>query len=313
MTDGFEHARRHTRIAWRRVNGILLLDKPPGVSSNGALQVVRRALRAAKGGHTGNLDVAASGLLPLCFGEATKVCAYLLDSDKRYHANVRLGVVTRTGDAEGEVTASCASRPADSAEIEAVLETLRGRQLQVPPMYSALKHQGRPLYELARRGVEIERSPREISVYALELLHFDGETLTLDVRCSKGTYVRSLAVALGERLGCGAHLSGLRRLVAGPFSVDDAVPLRVFSDGLYREDALTELLRPMDSALGDLPRIELSGVELRRFGQGQCVPLPVGASPGGTVRVYETGGAFRGIGGVDPDGMLRPRRLLNVG
>ena len=313
MTDERSHGRRRPPIAWRKVDGILLLDKPPGISSNGALQVVRRALRAAKGGHTGNLDVAASGLLPLCFGEATKVCGFLLESDKRYHASVRLGEVTRTGDAEGEVIASSLSRPRDAAEIEAALDSLRGAQMQVPPMYSALKHGGRPLYELARRGVEVARAPREISVYALELLHFDGETLTLDVHCSKGTYVRSLAVALGERLGCGAHLAGLRRLVAGPFSVVDAVPLRTFSEGLYPEDALDELLRPMDTALGGLPRVELTGEDSHRFRQGQRVRVSPGLGPeGATARVYDASGAFCGIGVVEPGGVLQPQRLLRL-
>ncbi len=303
-----ERAKRY----WRGVNGILLLDKPTGVSSNQALQIVRRAFSAAKAGHTGNLDVAASGLLPLCFGEATKVCGFLLDSDKRYHTWVKLGQTTTTGDIEGEITGTSAVLPG-IADIEAALAQLRGPLLQVPPMYSALKHAGQPLYKLARQGIEIERKARPIEIFSLDLVQHVGDQLALDIRCSKGTYIRSLAITLGEILGCGAHLSALRRLEAGPFDIGKASPLRLFQVEDYATADYDELLIPMDVALTGLPSVALEPAGVLRFRQGQPVHCPDCKSGAATVRVYEGQGLFLGIGALSEDGIVRPKRLVNSG
>jgi tRNA pseudouridine55 synthase len=298
-----------TRARSRNVDGILLLDKPPGISSNHALQRVRRAFAAAKAGHTGNLDVAASGLLPLCLGEATKVCGFLLDADKRYQALVAFGAETSTGDVEGEVIRRTDRVPASATEIQAALAQLEGEQWQVPPMYSALKHHGQPLYRLARQGIEIERAPRRITIHALDLLrHEDGQAL-IDVRCTKGTYVRSLAVSLGELLGCGAHLAGLRRLEAGPYDITRAHPLSLFEPGAYPPEALAELLLPADSALTSLPALTLNGDTARRLGLGQRVRVPEATGPGVLVRLYDLDGRFLGVGECEADQMVRPRRL----
>jgi tRNA pseudouridine55 synthase len=298
-----------TRARSRNVDGILLLDKPPGISSNHALQRVRRAFAAAKAGHTGNLDVAASGLLPLCLGEATKVCGFLLDADKRYQALVAFGAETSTGDVEGEVIRRTDRVPASATEIQAALAQLEGEQWQVPPMYSALKHHGQPLYRLARQGIEIERAPRRITIHALDLLrHEDGQAL-IDVRCTKGTYVRSLAVSLGELLGCGAHLAGLRRLDAGPYDITRAHPLSLFEPGAYPPEALAELLLPADSALTSLPALTLNGDTARRLGLGQRVRVPEATGPGVLVRLYDLDGRFLGVGECEADQMVRPRRL----
>ncbi|KAB2921992.1 MAG: tRNA pseudouridine(55) synthase TruB, partial [Dechloromonas sp.] len=199
---------------WQRVDGVLLLDKPLGLTSNDALQKARRLFSAAKGGHTGTLDPAATGLLPLCFGEATKFSADLLDADKTYEAVVQLGVTTDSGDAEGQVVAT-APVTVGEAEVRQALPRFTGAIEQIPPMHSALKRNGRPLYELARKGIEVERAPRAVTIHGLELLDFAGDRLTLRVRCSKGTYIRVLAADLGQALGCGAHLVGLRRTAVG--------------------------------------------------------------------------------------------------
>lgn len=297
----------------RAVHGILLLDKPPGISSNRALQVVRRALLAAKGGHTGNLDVAASGLLPLCFGEATKVCGFLLDADKRYQAVVRLGVTTASGDAEGEVLSRSADLPVAANQVEEALASLRGPQRQVPPMYSALKRDGQPLYKLARQGIEVEREARPVTIHRLEMLAWEGETLVLDVSCSKGTYIRSLAMSLGENLGCGASLTALRRLEAGPYDITHAHGLELFEGGRHPPEALEELLLPIDSALQVFPRIDLDEVERRKITLGQALSLAEGQCVVGTARLYGPEGEFLGMGEGDAAGRLRPQRLMATG
>jgi tRNA pseudouridine55 synthase len=215
-----------TRVkkVWQQIDGVLLLDKASGLSSNDALQKARRLFSAAKGGHTGTLDPLATGLLPLCFGEATKFSADLLDADKTYEAEVRLGEVTDTGDAEGQVTASFAV-DVDLVAISAVLPRFTGPIRQIPPMYSALKRDGRPLYELARQGIEVERAARDITIHALECLEFTGQRLVLRVSCSKGTYIRVLAADIGQALGCGAHLTALRRTRVGPLDLAGSVTL----------------------------------------------------------------------------------------
>ena len=291
------------------MSGILLLDKPPGISSNQALQVVRRALQAAKGGHTGNLDVAATGLLPLCFGEATKVCSLLLDSTKRYLAEVQLGRTTTTGDLEGEVISSTTALPTERAVIEAALTHFRGAQQQIPPMFSALKHQGQPLYKLARRGIEIERAPREVTISTLTLLDLIGDRLHLDITCSKGTYIRSLAIDLGAHLGCGATLAHLRRVQVGHFTVTQAHPLDIFTAATYSPATFDELLLPLDAALTDYAMLELVEAAAHGFVQGQASEAATQLR--GAVRVYHQQ-RFLGIGLVDDHGRLLPKRVMQA-
>lgn len=298
--------RRHGR----EVNGILLLDKVPGVTSNGALQDVKRLFQARKAGHTGSLDPLASGLLPICFGEATKLSGFLLNQDKRYEVLVRLGVTTSTADAEGEVLERRPVPPLDAAAVEAVLARFRGEIEQVPPMYSALKHQGQRLYELARQGVEVERAARPVTIHELRLLAMEADTLSISVHCSKGTYVRTLAEDIGAALGCGAHVGALRRTqVGGAYSVAEAktvTQLQAMSD----EERLACLLS-VDHALQDMPSVSL-GEELCFFlRKGQPVFVPK-APTSGWLRLYDKRGVLLGVGELLDDGKVAPRRLLNV-
>jgi len=299
------------KIEWRKVDGILLLDKPVGLSSNAVLQQVRRLYHAAKAGHTGNLDPLASGLLPVCLGEATKITSYLLSAGKRYQAVVKLGERTVTGDAEGAVIECLPVPSLDRVMVETVLNGFCGTRMQTPPMHSALKHQGQPLYKLAARGITIERRPRAITITALTLLDFDGVALTIDVSCSKGTYIRVLAEEIGTALSTCAHLSALRRTEVRPFSLDEAVTLETLAAraeaGL---PALDELLRPMDQALSHWPMVSLDERAAILLQQGQRVPAPAG--PEGLVRVYGPAGGFVGMGEI-AGGLLIPRRLLSGG
>lgn len=285
---------------------MLLLDKPSGISSNTALQEAKRLLEAAKAGHAGTLDPLASGLLPLLFGEATKFARFGLDSDKTYLAAVRLGARTATGDAEGEVLERRAVE-VDDAQIAAALGRFRGEILQVPPMYSALKRDGRPLYELARAGKSVEREPRRVTIHELELQGRDEDLLRLRVRCSKGTYVRQLAEDLGDALGTVAHLEALRRTGAGEFTLSQAV-------GLERFRALDEAgrqacLLPAESLLALLPMVRLAPEATLRFMQGQAVQA--GTAPAAACRVLGDTGALLGVGEAGTDGKLRPVRLLS--
>ena len=298
----------------RPVNGILVLDKPEGMSSNQALQTAKRLFFAAKAGHTGSLDPLATGVLPLCFGEATKFSQYLLDADKAYTSTFRLGVATATGDAEGEVIREANASALAEADVENALAAFRGEIEQVPSMYSALKHDGKPLYQLARQGKEVERKARRVVIKQLELRDFrGGEHPEADVylECSKGTYVRSLAEDLGEALGVGAHVSALRRTQAGPFRLEDSVNLATL-ESLKAHDQLAEmdaLLRPADSALDGLPLVELtesSGFYMR---QGQPVQVP-NAPCDGMVRIALETGEFLGVGEILDDGRVAPRRLV---
>lgn len=292
--------------AWRQVDGVLLLDKSSGMTSNDALQKARRLFSAAKGGHTGTLDPLASGLLPLCFGEATKFAADLLDADKTYEATLQLGATTDTHDAEGTVLAT---RPVHcgEAEIRAVLPRFCGPILQVPPMYSALKRDGRPLYELARQGVEVERQPRQVTIQAIDVLEFAGTTVRLRVRCSKGTYIRVLAADLGEALGCGAHLAALRRTAVGPLELAGAPTLDAIAS--LPEADRPGCLAPVDALLGSLPRVDLEGSPAERFRHGNPVESPIVAA--GRLRVYE-GGRLIGIGEIDAGRKLWPKRLVQL-
>lgn len=290
------------------VNGVLLLDKPIGLTSNAALQEAKRIFRARKAGHTGSLDPIATGLLPLCFGEATKISRFLLEAPKRYQARFRLGQTTATGDAEGEVVATRAVT-VGRAEVESALTRFMGEIEQIPPMYSAIKLHGQPLYKLARQGIEVERAPRRVTVYELRLLGHGGDEIEIEVACSSGFYVRALAHDLGEVLGCGAHVTALRRTAVGAFRVEEAVTLE-------RLKALTDpaersaLLLPSDRGLAHLPGVNLSRDAAYYLCRGQSVRAE--AVPGaGWVRLYGEGAHFLGVGVVLPDGRVAPKRLLH--
>ena len=292
----------------RPVDGVLLLDKPAGISSNQALQKAKHLLMAAKAGHTGSLDPFATGLLPLCFGEATKFSHYLLDADKTYIATLQLGATSTTGDTEGEILPG-AHVDVTSAEIEAVLQQFLGEISQVPPMYSALKHQGKALYEYARAGVEIERPARQVTIYRLQAIQFESPSLTIEVTCSKGTYIRTLAEDIGQALGCGAYLTALRRTHTGTFGLASAVTLEQLEVlPLEQRDAL--LLGP-DVLIGDLPEAELDTDSVFYLCRGQSVWLP-GKRALGDIRLYGSGRRFLGLGEVMPDGKIAPRRLLQT-
>ena len=291
---------------WKQVDGVLLLDKPVGMTSNDALQKARRLFSAAKGGHTGTLDPLASGLLPLCFGEATKFSADLLDADKTYEAELKLGVTTDSGDAEGQVTATAAVHVSES-DISNVLPRFTGDIQQVPPMHSALKRDGRPLYELARQGIEVERAPRAVTIHAIECLGFAGDVLRLRVKCSKGTYIRVLAADIGAALGCGAHLTALRRTEVGDLSLAGAVTLVELE---AMDEAVRPLrLQPVDALLQSLPRIDVAGDAAQRFRHGNPVDLPAGLA--GKIRVYENDRLI-GVGEPGREGRLWPKRLVQL-
>lgn len=301
----------------RPVSGILLLDKPLGLSSNAALQRAKRLYRAAKAGHTGSLDPLATGVLPLCFGEATKFSQYLLDADKEYETTVTLGVRTATGDAEGEIRASRSAAGLTETDIESALAAFRGEILQLPPMYSALKQNGQPLYKLAREGREVERERRPVTIHALELTAFRaGEYAEADLRvvCSKGTYVRTLAEDLGEALAVGGHVSALHRTAVGPFRADAMVTMTTLEALGANEElaAMDSLLLPVTDALEHFPLLTLpesSGFYLR---QGQPVLVP-NAPCDGMVRLALETGTFLGLGEILDDGRVAPRRLVVTG
>ncbi len=296
----------------RAVNGILLLDKPAGLSSNQLLQRVKRLYNARKAGHTGSLDVPATGLLPICFGEATKVSAFLLDSDKTYVATGRLGMTTTTGDATGDILAENAIDGLSKDDLLAILPAFRGEIEQVPPMYSALKHNGKRLYELAYQGLEVERQPRKVTIYQLELLDFSGSEFEISVKCSKGTYIRTLVQDIGAALDCGAHVSSLRRLQSGPFTEEQMLSLEQIEAVAGKDDeALDSLLLPMDRALCDLPEIHLDADASHCLCLGQSV-VKSGTSCTGQVRLYNEANCFIGLGDLSADGVLKPKRLINM-
>ncbi len=287
-------------------SGILLLDKPVELTSNAALGRAKRVLGIRKAGHSGTLDPMASGLLVLCFGEATKVSGFLLDAAKAYSAEATLGIVTDSEDAEGEVIAEHPVPALDRDAINKVLERFRGDIEQVPPMHSALKQGGKRLYELARKGETVERPARAVTIHKLELTGMDLPRFTLDVECSKGTYIRSLVRDIGEKLGCGAHLSALRRTFSAPFDLKNAIGLSDL-ESLAPEEA-TALLLPPDQALVHLPEIHLDSIQATRIGHGQR--LAAVDHPGaGLVRLYGPDG-FIGIGQTDGHGHLKPKRLF---
>lgn len=291
----------------RKIDGVLLLDKPVGLTSNAALQQAKRLYRAEKAGHTGTLDPFATGLLPLCLGEATKFSQFLLDADKVYQAEIRLGVRTASGDLDGAVIAERPVR-VDEAALRQALARFLGDIEQVPPMHSALKHAGRPLYEYARQGIEIERKPRRVRVHALELLAYADDRCSVRVHCSKGFYVRALADDLGEVLGCGAHLSGLRRLASGGFQLDQAVTLEDLAE--LDEAARDARLLAPDVLIASLPRLDLDPDAAWQVCHGQAVWLPRLAL-GQQYRIYGAAtGDFLGVVEVNQDGKAAPKRLL---
>jgi tRNA pseudouridine55 synthase len=303
---------RPARLSFRDLHGIVLLDKPIGLSSNQALQAVRRLLRASKGGHTGALDPLATGLLPLCFGEATKLAGNLLGSSKAYVAECRLGITTDSADREG---ATLRERPVpvlDAAAIEVGLSRLRGRIVQVPPVYSALKQGGERLYAKARRGEVVEVPPREVEVHRLELLSRDGDTLTLHVECGSGTYIRSLASDLGEDLGCGAHLTALRRLWVEPFREPRMATLDELQKAAGQGDeALLEWLLPVSAGLAGLPAIRLNESQSVAISRGQRISLP-DAPSSGRCAAFASDGALLALVERDDEGRFRILRGFNL-
>jgi tRNA pseudouridine55 synthase len=297
----------------RNISGVLLLDKPIGLTSNKALQEVKFHFKAAKAGHTGSLDPLATGLLPICFGEATKLSAFLLDADKHYRVRVKLGETTTTADAEGEVVEQTDPSGVSEEDVRTVLGEFLGEQQQLPPMYSAIKHQGERLYKLARQGVEVEREPRTIHIHALNLLGFELPEFELDVHCSKGTYVRTLAEDMGKRLGCGAHVSGLRRTGVGPYDDQSMISLEqvqaAFADKRFQE--MDEWLLPLESALSEWPVVKLTPDAAFYMQQGQPIMVP-NAPTSGWVRLYANQSDFLGVGQILDDGRVAPKRLMQV-
>ena len=294
----------------RNIDGIVILDKAIGISSNRALQEVKRIYDANKAGHTGSLDPLATGVLPLCLGEATKVSQFLLDSDKKYRTSIKLGVRTDSGDCEGNEIERCTDFDISRKQIKEALKPFQGEIEQVPPMHSALKVNGVPLYKMARRGETIEREARRITVYSIELTAFEGDELELEIACSKGTYIRTIADDLGQALGCGAHIIALRRTQAGVFTEADCVTTQALKeerehDGLAAIDAR---LIPMDKAIEDLPEVVLPSITASFIKNGQ--PVLVRHLPEeGLVRLYDEE-QFIGIGCIDDDGKVAPRRLI---
>jgi tRNA pseudouridine55 synthase len=300
------------RRTFRDIHGILLLDKPLGLSSNQALQTARRLVGAAKGGHTGSLDPLATGLLPLCFGEATKLAGWLLGSRKAYEAEVRLGTTTTTADLEGDIVETRPVPALDDAVIEAALAPLRGHIVQIPPAYSAIKQDGVPLYVRARRGEAVDVPAREVDVHRLDVIGREGDTVRLHVECGTGTYVRSLAVDFGANLGCGAHLTGLRRLWVEPFMQPPMITLEALSEAAEAgPDQVEACLLPVDAGLIHIPRVELDPEQTRIFGFGQPVPLGQGAAPG-RCAVWGVDGRLMALGEIGDDGLLRVLRGLNL-
>jgi tRNA pseudouridine55 synthase len=296
----------------RQVNGIFLLDKPIGISSNQALQRVKRIFNAKKAGHAGTLDVLASGLLVICFGEATKFSQYLLNADKGYRVTAKLGERTTTCDGEGEVIERKPIKHIDKKLLDAVLEKFRGEITQIPSMYSALKHKGQPLYKLARKGVEVERKPRNVIIHKLTLLDWNDDKLSLDVHCSKGTYIRNLVDDIGLALDSCAYVTELRRLGVGSFDASQMFTLEqlqsLYDDGAFV--AIDEKLLPISSALAHLPKIILNSEQAKQLKMGRRFYLPV--NPISLVQFVEKPNHFIGVGEIEADGRVVSQRLVNT-
>lgn len=302
-----------SKTQWRSVHGIVLLNKPIGLSSNQALQRVRRLYKAAKAGHTGALDPLATGMLPLCLGEATKFSQFLLDADKRYITCIQLGKRTTTGDREGDILTDEAIPALLEEELESVLDRFRGETEQIPPMYSALKHEGKPLYEYARQGIVIERKRRSVTISSLTLISRTKDTLTLDIQCSKGTYIRTIGEDIGEVLGCGAHLHSLHRVSTAGYCSESMITLEEFeSIAEQGEIALDTHLMSMDTAVEHLNRVDLSTEETREILFGRSVDNQTSFIDANLVRLYDqTSQRFLGLGALKGT-IIRPHRLVNT-
>ena len=311
MAIGKRRAKIIQKRAFKRaLDGVLLFDKPSGPSSNDALQKVRTLFRAEKAGHTGSLDPLASGLLPICFGEATKLSTHLLDGDKGYRVTARLGQRTDTLDADGKLLLELPVPDLDADAIERALVAFRGEITQVPPMFSALKSGGRALYELAREGIEIEREPRTVTIARMSLVSWETPLLTLDVDCSSGTYIRTLVDDLGQAFRCGAHVQALRRSWAAPFRDPQMLTLTELECLAWDTDLLDRLLLPVEAATAELPRVDLTDDEVVRFRGGHPVPIPQ-REPSAIVAAYDSAGALLGIARCEEGDRLKPYRVLN--
>lgn len=292
----------------RPVTGIVLVDKPSGHSSNHVLQQVKRLFNARKAGHTGSLDPLASGVLPVCLGEATKLSGYLLDADKQYLVTCQLGVTTDSGDSDGQVLEQTPIPEFDQQALQSIIDTFIGEQDQVPPMFSALKHQGQPLYKLARQGIEIERKSRRICIYAIDLIDYTDTTFTLSVRCSKGTYIRTLVEDISHRLGCGGHVIMLRRTAVAGFALDDAITLDELQQR-SEQQILDQSLIAAEEALPDWPAIEVDEAGVTALGYGRQIKtsMPFQCA---NVRLFDPNGTFLGLGDMRPDGVIQPKRMF---
>ena len=301
---------RQRRRRVRNISGIVVLDKANGLSSNAALQEVKRLYEANKAGHAGSLDPLATGVLPVCLGEATKVSQFLLDSDKRYRTRIKLGIRTDTGDSEGAIIERNEGISVSRKAIERALTKFKGEVEQVPPMHSAIKMNGVPLYKLARKGITVEREPRLVTLYQICLVEFVNSELELEISCSKGTYIRTIADDLGQELGCGAHVIELRRTQAGVFTEKDSISAEELA--LEKEDRgldkIDQFLIPMDRAIQDLPEVNLPSITASHVKNGQAV-LVRHLPKNGLVRMYEDE-QFIGIGSIDDDGKVAPKRLI---
>jgi len=303
---------KQKRRVKNNVKGILLLDKPIGTSSNRLLQSVKHIYNAKKAGHTGSLDVPASGLLPICFGEATKMSGYLLNSNKKYFVQCKLGETTTTGDAAGTLLLTRLIPQISEKILTTIFKDFVGNIQQTPPMFSSLKHNGKRLYEFAYKGIEIERKARYIRIYSIELLRISKDYFEIEVYCSKGTYIRTLVEDIGEAIGCGAHVQSLRRLEAGPFNVLNAITLgEIELIAKKGQQALYSLLLPIDTILKDFPKILLTGDKLNCFCQGQSIEVS-GIPKLGQLRIYNSSNEFIGLGEVIKNSRIKAKRLINI-
>ncbi len=294
------------------IHGVILLDKPVGISSNRALQKVRGIFQARKAGHTGSLDPFATGMLPICLGEASKTAAFMLEAGKQYRATARLGEATTTGDIEGEVIQTCPLPDMDAEQLAQVLQQFAGEIQQVPPMYSALKHEGKPLYEYARAGIEIERSARPVTIHQINLVEWQAPNLVFDVSCSKGTYIRTLAEDIAKALGSCAHLVALRRSEVEPFADFLMVTLEQLQEARDNEDGLQDYLLPIDVGLPDWPRVDLDEHQHGKFLHGNHSSIEAGDISAGKVRVYGPEGGVIGLAELSTEGILQPMRVFNL-
>jgi len=292
----------------RLVNGVLLLDKPQGLSSNAALQIVKRLYNAQKAGHTGALDPLATGMLPLCFGESTKFSQFLLDSDKGYRVIGKLGIRTDSGDSAGKVIDTKPVK-VSKRQLEKELDKFRGDIMQIPSMFSALKHKGQPLYKYARKGIEIERPARPVTIFELDLIRFDNDEVELQIECSKGTYIRNIIDDLGQELGCCAHVTMLHRSFVADYPIDQMVSLQQLESDSEQGLSLDDYLLPIDSAVLHLERVTLDNESANYFSHGQSINMS-SLSEGDTIRVYDQEKQFLGIAQVDDQDMLAPKRLV---